>query len=166
MLANMGFDQNMMYKRLDKLSLGERTRVKLAKLILDDKNLLVLDEPTNHLDLNSREQLENTLLEFGGTMLIVSHDRYFLEKICEKLLVFEDSKIRKLEIGFKSYMENKKSNIDSENKKNIEEELMVIENRMSYILGRLSKISQEDKESYDLDAEFKQLVEKRKRLNY
>ena len=60
--------------------MGERVKCKLMAYILDEKDVLILDEPTNHLDLPSREQLENTLAEYNGTLVIVSHDRYFWRK--------------------------------------------------------------------------------------
>ncbi|HZZ41545.1 MAG TPA: ABC-F family ATP-binding cassette domain-containing protein [Tepidisphaeraceae bacterium] len=79
-------------KRMDMLSGGERARVALAKLILDKPNVLLLDEPTNHLDIASAEALENTLRAFPGTLLFVSHDRYFLNKLSTRLLVLEPPK--------------------------------------------------------------------------
>ncbi|MET1138464.1 ATP-binding cassette domain-containing protein, partial [Bacillus subtilis] len=79
-LANMGIKENRFHDGIGTFSLGERTRIKLAGMILKDYDLLILDEPTNHLDLPSREQLEQTLLEFQGTIIIVSHDLYFTDK--------------------------------------------------------------------------------------
>ena len=70
----------------DSLSGGEKTRVNLARLILEDTDILLLDEPTNHLDIPSREALEAALLDFGGTMLVVSHDRYFINKLSTRVL--------------------------------------------------------------------------------
>jgi ATP-binding cassette subfamily F protein 3 len=75
------------FKRVGQLSGGEQSRVRLMKIILTNPNVLVLDEPTNHLDIPSREVLEEALLEFSGTIIAVSHDRYFLDRICERLLV-------------------------------------------------------------------------------
>src|SRR5262249_42743907 len=74
------------FKLVGMLSGGEQSRVRLMKLILTCPNVLVLDEPTNHLDIPSREVLEEALLEFGGTIIVVSHDRYFLDRICTRLL--------------------------------------------------------------------------------
>ena len=76
------------YKQVSTLSGGEKARLSLAKLILSKNNLLILDEPTNHLDINSREALENALLEYDGTILAVSHDRYFIKKLATRMLVF------------------------------------------------------------------------------
>ncbi|HAW71761.1 MAG TPA: ABC transporter ATP-binding protein [Firmicutes bacterium] len=87
-LANMGFKEDVIEKQLSQFSMGEVTRIRLAELIFKGCNLLILDEPTNHLDLASREQLEATLVEYGGAVLLVSHDRYMLEKLCDRYLVF------------------------------------------------------------------------------
>lgn len=76
------------YKQVSLLSGGEKARLSLAKLIISKNNLLILDEPTNHLDIDSREALENALLEYDGTILAVSHDRYFIDKLSTRMLVF------------------------------------------------------------------------------
>ena len=75
-----------MFKPVAVLSGGERARLTLAKLILSEMNLLILDEPTNHLDIDSREALENALHGFEGTILVVSHDRYLVEKLATRVL--------------------------------------------------------------------------------
>lgn len=164
LLANMGFDEEMIRKPIKFLSLGERTRIKIAQLILQKNNVLILDEPTNHLDLHSREKLEETLEDYNGTILIVSHDRYMLERICDKMLIFNDGKLQRLEYGFKEYLsrfynkdsiKKKTKNID----KNIKEKNLIIENRLAYLLGELSKYSPEDPEYAKLDLEFKELIE-------
>jgi ATP-binding cassette subfamily F protein 3 len=83
----MLFRGDDVYKPLGLLSGGERARVRLAQLLLDKPNVLVLDEPTNHLDIPSREALEGALGSFDGTILCVSHDRYFLDRSVSRLLV-------------------------------------------------------------------------------
>ncbi|HET6252398.1 MAG TPA: ABC-F family ATP-binding cassette domain-containing protein [Tepidisphaeraceae bacterium] len=88
-LGTLLFRGDDVYKAVGLLSGGERARVRLAQLLLDKPNVLVLDEPTNHLDIPSREALEATLAAFDGTLLCVSHDRYFLDKIAGRLLILD-----------------------------------------------------------------------------
>ena len=92
-LAKFMFYGENVFKKLNSLSGGEKVRIKLAELMVKNINFLILDEPTNHLDINTRETLEETLKEFKGTILFVSHDRYFTKKIAEKICLIEDKKI-------------------------------------------------------------------------
>ena len=89
-LARFLFTGDDVFKLVGTLSGGERSRVALAKLTLQGSNFLVLDEPTNHLDLQSRQFLEEILAEFEGTLLFVSHDRYFIDSLATKVWVIED----------------------------------------------------------------------------
>lgn len=98
-LGSFMFKGDSVFKPLSKMSGGERARVSLLKLMLRQGNLLLLDEPTNHLDTASREALEKTLLNYGGTMLIISHDRYFINKLATRVLYMNDS-------GFTEYLGN------------------------------------------------------------
>ncbi|MEJ7847602.1 MAG: ABC-F family ATP-binding cassette domain-containing protein [Pyrinomonadaceae bacterium] len=88
-LAKFLFSGEDVFKNVSTLSGGEKGRLALAKLIYSQKNVLVLDEPTNHLDIPSRESLENALDEYDGTIITVSHDRFFLDKIANQMLSFE-----------------------------------------------------------------------------
>ncbi|BCE08755.1 MAG: ABC-F type ribosomal protection protein [Bacillus sp. (in: Bacteria)] len=157
-LANMGIKENRFHNEIGTFSLGERTRIKLAGMILKDYDLLILDEPTNHLDLPSREQLEQTLLEFQGTIIIVSHDLYFTDQLCNKLLVFENGRITRVETGLKDYRSRKKQR----HAKRDEEERLRIENRMTAVLGELAGLTPQDPRYHELDQEFSELA-KRKR---
>jgi len=86
-LGRFLFHGDQVFQPMESLSGGEQSRVRLASLILSQPDFLILDEPTNHLDIPSREVLEEALEEFGGTILVVSHDRYFLDRIVDRLLV-------------------------------------------------------------------------------
>ncbi|MDP5276774.1 ABC-F family ATP-binding cassette domain-containing protein [Chengkuizengella axinellae] len=167
LLISMGLQESMLNKSMGQLSLGERTKFKLAQLMNENRDLLILDEPTNHLDLQSRERLEKTLEAYSGTLLIVSHDRYFLEKICDKLLIFKDDKVQKVESGYKEYSEKVQEvekQPDSKTQENILEEKMVIENRLLNIIGELGRLNPSDLEYQALDEEYNKLTKRKKLL--
>jgi ATPase subunit of ABC transporter with duplicated ATPase domains len=101
-----GADQE---KKVGVLSGGERNRVHLAMMLKEGGNLLLLDEPTNDLDINTLRALEEALENFGGCAVIISHDRWFLDRICTHILAFEgDSQVVWFEGNFSDYEENKK----------------------------------------------------------
>ena len=90
-LKGLGFDENDFTKQTDKLSGGQKTRVALGKLLLTKPDIILLDEPTNHLDMESIMWLENYLLNYDGCVIIVAHDRYFLDKIVTKIIEIENA---------------------------------------------------------------------------
>ena len=92
-LAKFLFYGDNVYKKIEKLSGGEKVRLKLFELIQKKANLLILDEPTNHIDIDTKEMLEDALKEYEGTLLFVSHDRYFINKLAEKIENIENKKI-------------------------------------------------------------------------
>lgn len=99
-----GDDQS---KRIKELSGGEKNRVHLAKMLKEEGNVLLLDEPTNDLDVNTLQALERALLDFAGCAVVISHDRYFLDRICTHMLAFEgDSKVTWFEGNFADYHED------------------------------------------------------------
>ncbi|PGT87848.1 ribosomal protection-like ABC-F family protein [Bacillus sp. AFS040349] len=161
-LANMGLKASRLNQPIHSLSLGERTKVKLTNLLLHEYDLLILDEPTNHLDLASRNQLEQTLAEFPGTILVVSHDYYFLSSLCEKLLVFEEKKIKRMEMTIEEYELYKQQTKKSNQKKSIDEELLLINTEITAVLGELSLLTPESEKYNELDNSF-QFLTKRKR---
>ncbi len=108
-LALFLFKGDDISKRVSMLSGGEKARLTLCKLILSKMNLLILDEPTNHLDINSREALENALLDFDGTIIAVSHDRYFLSKLATRILNFENGKVSDFLGTFEEFCRYKKN---------------------------------------------------------
>ena len=87
-LALFLFKGDDVHKKVSLLSGGEKARLTLSKLMLSKMNLLILDEPTNHLDINSREILEEAISNFQGTVIAVSHDRYFVNKLATRILDF------------------------------------------------------------------------------
>ncbi len=103
MLASFGITGDMAFQKVSSLSGGERNRVALARLSALEPNFMVFDEPTNHLDLWARDALEQALLEFDGTLLVVSHDRYFLNQICTHLMVFQTDRVEVFEGNYDQY---------------------------------------------------------------
>ena len=104
-LAAFLFKGDEVFKPLSAMSGGERARISLLKLMLGGYNLLLLDEPTNHLDASSREALEDTLLDFEGTLVIISHDRYFINKLADRVLVMGQNGMTEYLGNYDYYME-------------------------------------------------------------
>ena len=104
LLARFGLTGDTALQKIGRLSGGERCRAALARLAARDANFLVLDEPTNHLDLWARDALEQSLMEFDGTVLFVSHDRYFVNRVTDHLLVVEPGRFRVVEGNYDTYL--------------------------------------------------------------
>jgi len=104
LLARFGLVGDTALQKVGRLSGGERCRAALARLAAADANLLVLDEPTNHLDLWARDALERALLDFEGTVLFVSHDRYFVNRVADHMLVVEPGRFRVIEGNYQTYL--------------------------------------------------------------
>ncbi len=106
-LKGLGFSEDEFSKKTDTLSGGQKTRVALGKLLLTNPDILLLDEPTNHLDLNSIAWLETYLINYPGAVFIVSHDRYFLNRVVTKVIEIENGEIRMYMGNYKAYSEKK-----------------------------------------------------------
>lgn len=123
-------------KKVSVLSGGEKSRLALAKLLLSPFNLLILDEPTNHLDMQSKDILKNALLQYEGSMIIVSHDRDFLEGLTEKIFEFKDHKINTFIGDVYEFLEKKKldslNELQKKNKENNSDPKTNISNKENY----------------------------------
>ena len=108
MLGAFLFEGEEVFKKISTLSGGERARVAILKLILSNSNLLLLDEPTNHLDIDSKEVLEEALSSYTGTIFTISHDRYFLNTVVDKVLVLDENGITEYLGNYDYYIEKKK----------------------------------------------------------
>jgi ATP-binding cassette subfamily F protein 3 len=108
-LGLMLFGNDDVEKHIEMLSGGEQSRVRLAQLLVDKPNVLILDEPTNHLDIASREALEAALSQFEGTIICVSHDRYFLDQVVERLWVLTPPSLTDFEGNYSAWVEKQKA---------------------------------------------------------
>ncbi len=118
-LAQFGFKGSSQQKKASELSGGERNRCHLAKICKAGGNVIMLDEPTNDLDVNTLRMLEEAIMPFSGCMLVISHDRFFLDRVCTHMLVFEgDRKVRWYEGNFSAYEDWRKSELGDQLFKN------------------------------------------------
>lgn len=160
-LARFLFKREEVYKKVSILSGGERVKVSLAKVLLSDFNILILDEPTNYLDVYSIEVLEESLINYDGTLLFVSHDRKLVDAVADTIIYVEDKKLNTF-MGTFSEFQNRKNSKDLDIK-DILYEKEVLENRLSYVIGLLS-IPSKNQDIDALDLEYKELLKKLKGL--
>lgn len=152
-LARLHFYHDDVDKPIHTLSGGERVKVSLANLLVSDVNMLILDEPTNFLDIDAIEALESLLLAYPGTVLFVSHDQRFIERLATKLLIIENQMIRLFPGTYHDYLHPPKD------KSNYEQRKLVLETRISEVLGKLSIDPTEE-----LEQEFQTLLKEKKQL--
>lgn len=115
-LKGLGFDENDFDRKINTLSGGQKTRVFLAKLLLEEPDIILLDEPTNHLDLRSIEWLESYLLNYKGAVIIVSHDKYFLDKIVSKVIDIENAEVQMYSGNYSDFSAKKQMLLDAKMK--------------------------------------------------
>ncbi|MGD6833707.1 ribosomal protection-like ABC-F family protein [Sutcliffiella halmapala] len=161
--SNMGMKEEKLLKPIITLSLGERTRVKLVYMIMQDYDVLILDEPTNHLDLPSREQLEETLESFKGTLIVVSHDRYFIEKLCDKLLLIENQQIKRVEMGLKEYDLKLKEKVEPD-KKEKQEIMALLDTKITELLGKISMVVPGTEAYAEMDEKLLELMKRKREI--
>lgn len=167
------FTADEVFKEVNVLSGGEKVRLSLAKLMLKKANLLILDEPTNHLDIISKEALENALNEYDGTIIFVSHDRYFIKKIATSCLVIDNNNVTYYPDGYKDYIDSKtvKEELSQKEIKKENVPLKEIKKKPKYNISKLeNQISLmedilEDKRALRFEPEYYQDMNKMKELD-
>jgi len=108
-LGGFGFSEDSVFKKVENLSGGEKAKLALALMLIKPSNFLLLDEPTNHLDLQSKENLESALRKYKGTVLLISHDRYFISKIANKIVEIENCQINSFNGNYEYYLQKRKN---------------------------------------------------------
>lgn len=164
-LAAFLFKGEEVFKPLSKMSGGERARVSLLKLMLRGSNFLLLDEPTNHLDASSREELEKTLLDYSGTLLVISHDRYFINKIADRILVLTQNGVKEYLGNYDYYAEYSKpmlttpENGSKGKKEKPVNDYFLQKQRQSEERKRQTKLRKAEEEIERLDSEIEKIQE-------
>ena len=131
----LGISADQRIQDFDSLSGGEKTRVNLARLLLEKTDILLLDEPTNHLDLNSVEWLENYINTFKGTVLAISHDRYFLDQVADRVIEIADGRAEFYSGNYTFYMDEKQARFDLQMKQYEQEQAKL--KQLGYTLERM-----------------------------
>lgn len=172
LLGSFNFSNDDVFKKIKDLSGGEKVRVSLCKILNSKPNLLVLDEPTNHLDILNKETIENLLKDYKGTLVIVSHDRYLIKNVVNKLLLIEENKTSLFNFGYEEYL-NKKENITTkevitkkekkdkrEKKKDNSKEIKSIEKEINRLEEKVKELNSELlKEEVYMDYEKSKFIE-------
>ena len=140
------FSGSDVFKKIGVLSGGEKARVSLAKILISPVNFLIMDEPTNHLDMISKQALEHALSLYDGTLLLISHDRYFLDKLVHRVFEIKDHRIREYEGNYSDYLSKREAELAS-----LPEKVMTT---------RVDSKSRKTKEQKRLEAEARQSVSK------
>ncbi|MBY0005713.1 ABC-F type ribosomal protection protein [Priestia aryabhattai] len=156
-LSRLLFKREDVYKKVEMLSGGERVKTALAKVFLGNYNVLLLDEPTNYLDLHTKEALQEVLKAYPGTILFVTHDRYFVKKLATHVLTLKQSKaeLAAIEDTGKSKKASQQQN---------EAEKLALQLELTKVISELS-ITPEGKDKQRLEKRYEELLEERKRLN-
>ncbi|MGG5404106.1 Uncharacterized ABC transporter ATP-binding protein YheS [Clostridioides difficile] len=162
-LSLFGFKGDDVYKKVKVLSGGEKVKIALCKIILEDNNFLVFDEPTNYLDIKSMEALEKALINTDKTMLIVSHDRVFVSHICNYIIEIKDAKIREFDCNYEEYIINRNKKTPSRGKQTKKENLLVLENRLTTVISMLS-IEKDNLKKELYESEYNELLKQISKL--
>lgn len=170
-LAAFLFKGDEVYKNLSDCSGGERARIALLKLMLGKFNFLLLDEPTNHLDAFSREELENTLLDYSGTMLIVSHDRYFINKLASRILELTPTGVNEYLGNYDEYIDRKNrvaSQEVVEKKETVKKvnDYLLKKERRSQLLKMKNRLAKVEEEIENTELEIDEINSKLTTLDY
>lgn len=154
-LSGLGFDEEDFDKKISILSGGQKSRVSLAKLLLEKSDLLLLDEPTNHLDINAINWLEGFLNDYNGSVMIISHDRYFLDKVINKIFHIEHQTLKVYNTNYTDFITQRKKDLEvlkkqyENQQKEIKRQEEIIERFLNYGDARYIKQAQSRQKMLD-----------------
>ena len=158
LLSRLLFKKEDVYKKVNVLSGGERVKASFVKVFLSDINLLILDEPTNYLDVYSLEVVEAALRDYEKTLLFVSHDRRFISTVANSILSIENHKLITTRTSYEEYMD-KRDNKTDVRAKDLENQIFLLENRMSELINKISMPSKKD-DLRELNREYYEVLKK------
>lgn len=158
MLGSLLFKGEDVFKVITKLSMGEKCRVAFAKLLLSGSDILILDEPTNYMDIISKENIEEFLKQYEGTILFVSHDRYFINNFATKIFEIDNKKVITYEGNYDYYI-NKKVEIQNKintsvNYDKIKDEVLQLECESAFLCGKLNDTNLEGNSKNEIQEKF------------
>lgn len=172
LMGRVLFVDDDIFKPVSCLSGGERARVLLSKLLLQKANFLLLDEPTNHLDIYAKDVLEEALISYEGSLLVVSHDRFFLDRVCDRIIELKDGVVKEYSGNYSYYLEKKQETIKegeakkekkeyrrSNESKKIERKLEKIEEKIDELSKRID-LAEEELHAEDIASDAAKLLEK------
>ncbi|MGE5677472.1 MAG: ATP-binding cassette domain-containing protein, partial [Pseudomonadota bacterium] len=162
MLARLLFRRDDVYKKVGRLSGGERVRTCFAKIFCSDANVILLDEPTNFLDIYSMEAVENALGLYEGTVLFASHDRKLIGSVADRIIFIENYSLNTFEGTYGEY-EEKKSQPAVSKDLDREKQRLLLDTRLSEVISRLSMPGKDDNKE-QLDMEYKRILAEKRRL--
>lgn len=154
-LARLGFRQEAVHQLVAEVSLGQRARVSLAKLLVSAHNVLVLDEPTNHLDIRSSEKIEEALQDYPGALVLVSHDRYFLDKVVNQVYHLDNRRLTLYLGNYSQFVAQRQADPVAAARRRQE---TILRTRLAALAARLASLSPEDAEYSELDEEYRQVT--------
>ncbi|HHW26831.1 MAG TPA: ABC-F family ATP-binding cassette domain-containing protein [Firmicutes bacterium] len=163
LLGMMGIQREAQMRPVDTLSMGERTRVAMACLTYGSYDLLVLDEPTNHLDALGREAIESALSSFPGAVLAATHDRYFLDTVCDTVWRLDKGALTEHQGNYTSFLESQRKSKDAAGKDERQARMLAIRASMAFLISKISAAKTEQ-EKAELDREYSRLAAKLKAL--
>jgi ABC transport system ATP-binding/permease protein len=175
----LGFDRDGQWTPVGDLSGGERRRLQLTRLLMDAPNVLMLDEPTNDFDIETLTELEDLLDSYGGTLLVVSHDRYFLERVCDRFVgLLGDLQLRDMPRGVDEYLELRRASLvgssnnatkgkssNAAEERQLKKDLARVEKQLAKIRTELSELQSEQEEPNIAAERFLEITDKMKKLN-
>ena len=173
LLESFLFTKELQYSKVKMLSGGEKRRLQLVRVLINNPNILLFDEPTNDLDLYTLEILEDYIMKFKGPVLVISHDRYFLDKICNKLLVFNNGYIEETTLSFSEYLDSlepiktvkEETNYKNSNKmpaslrnelNKLNEDMPLLENKINILKEDLKKETTDYKKIMEISKEIEE----------